>query len=127
MKSFHSISLIHIVNTQQAGNWAIFSSVPLFLAGVAYFLILPAILGLRPFDMVTAPQEISSGPKVEYGGKYFAFISIEHALTLYIGLALFVNLFLGGASNLIIFFIKILFLIIIKKTGTNCFYLSLEI
>lgn len=113
MKSFHSISLIHIVNTQQAGNWSIFSSVPLFLAGVAYFLILPAMLGVRPFDMVTAPQEISSGPKVEYGGKYLALISIEHALTLYISLALFVDLFLGGASNLIIFFIKILVVFII--------------
>lgn len=108
MKSYNSISLLHIVNTQQAGNWAIFSSVPLFLSGVAYLLILPAILGVRPFDMVTAQQEIASGPKVEYGGKYLAFLSIEHALTLYIGLALFIDLFLGGASNLIIFFIKIL-------------------
>jgi NADH-quinone oxidoreductase subunit H len=58
------------------------------------------MLGVRPFDMVTAPQEISSGPKVEYGGKYLALISIEHALTLYISLALFVDLFLGGASML---------------------------
>ena len=113
MKSYNSISLINIVNAQQVGSWTIFSSVPLFLSGIAYILILPAILGVRPFDMVTAPQEISSGPKVEYGGKYLALLTIEHALTLFIGLALFVNLFLGGASNLIIFFIKILVVFVI--------------
>ncbi len=113
MKSYNSLSLIDIVNVQQAGTWSIISSLPLFLTGVAYFLILPAILGVRPFDMTTAPQEISSGPKVEYSGKYLALLSIEHALTLYIGLTLFVNLFLGGSANFILFFIKILIVFII--------------
>ncbi len=112
MKSFHSISLVHIVNVQQSSGWAIFSSVPLFLSGISYILILPAMLGVRPFDMVAAPQEISSGPKVEYGGKYLAFVTIEHALTLYITLTLFADLFLGG-GNLIILFIKILVVFII--------------
>jgi len=112
MKHYKTISIVEVVNIQQSTRWAIFSS-PLFLSGIAYFLILPAMLGIRPFDIPTAPQEIASGPKVEYGGKYLAFMFIEHSLHLYIGIALFVNLFLGGASNIIIFIIKVIIVFII--------------
>jgi NADH-quinone oxidoreductase subunit H len=66
------------------------------------------MLGIRPFDVVGAPQEISSGPMVEYGGKFLAFHTIEHAFHDFIVIALFVNLFLGGANNPFIFFIKML-------------------
>jgi len=45
---------------------------------------------------------------VEYSGKYLALVTIEHAFALFISIALFVNLFLGGAANLIIFFAKML-------------------
>ena len=58
--------------------------------------------------MSSAPQEISSGPIVEYGGKYLALAKIEHAFVLFINIALFVNLFLGGAANPLIFFVKML-------------------
>jgi len=70
-------------------------------------MILPAMLGIRPFDVVSAPQEISSGTAVEYGGKYLAFTTIEHAIHTYIVIGLFVNLFLGG-GNPLIFFVKML-------------------
>jgi NADH-quinone oxidoreductase subunit H len=112
MTHHKTISIIEIVNIQQNTGWAIFS-LPLFLPGISYFLILPAILGVRPFDIVSAPQEIASGPNVEYGGKYLGLISIEHALSLFIGTALFVNLFLGGAKNPVTFFIKILVVFIL--------------
>jgi len=58
--------------------------------------------------MASAPQEISSGPMAEYGGKYLALATIEHAFVLFISIALFVNLFLGGAANPVIFFVKML-------------------
>jgi NADH-quinone oxidoreductase subunit H len=95
------------VDAQQNSRWSIISW-PLFLPGLSYFLILPAILGIRPFDMTSAPQEISSGPMVEYSGKYLALATIEHAFVLFISIALFVNLFLAGAANPIIFFAKML-------------------
>jgi NADH-quinone oxidoreductase subunit H len=44
----------------------------------------------------------------EYGGKYLALATIEHAFVLFISIALFVNLFLGGAANPVIFFVKML-------------------
>jgi NADH-quinone oxidoreductase subunit H len=44
----------------------------------------------------------------EYSGPFLALATIQHALSLYIGIALFVNLFLGGAGNPLIFFLKML-------------------
>jgi len=107
MTHYKTISIVEMVYIQQSTGWSI-TSWPLFLSGLSYFLILPATLGIRPFDMTSAPQEISSGPMVEYGGKYLALATIEHAFALFISIALFVNLFLGGAANPIIFFVKML-------------------
>jgi len=81
---------------------------PLVLSGIAYLLILPALLGLRPFDVAQAPQEISSGPLAELGGRYLALAQIQNALSLFIGISLFVNLMWGGASNPLVFFLKML-------------------
>jgi NADH-quinone oxidoreductase subunit H len=107
MTHYKTISIVEMVSVQQSGGWSIISW-PLLLSGVSYFLILPAILGIRPFDVSSAPQEISSGPVVEYGGKYLALATIEHAFVLFISIALFVNLFLGGAANIFSFFLKML-------------------
>ena len=106
MTHYKTISIVEVVKSQQISSWAIIS-LPLFLPGIAYFLILPAILGIRPFDVIQAPQEIASGPIVEYGGKYLALATIQHAFSLFIGLSLFVNLFLGG-GNVVTFSIKML-------------------
>ena len=107
MTRYETISIVEVVNAQQNAGWSLFS-LPLFLSGLSYFLILPAILGIRPFDVSSAPQEISSGPMVEYGGKYLALATIEHAFVLFINIALFVNLFLGGGANPVTFFVKML-------------------
>jgi NADH-quinone oxidoreductase subunit H len=107
MTHYKTISIVEIVSVQQSTGWSLICF-PLFLSGLSYFLILPAILGIRPFDISSAPQEISSGPIAEYGGKYLAMVHIGHALTLFIGVALFVDLFLGGATNVATFFAKML-------------------
>ena len=87
MTYYRTISIVEIVGMQQTTQWAFFS-LPLLLSGIAYLLILPAILGIRPFEIVQAPQEISSGPMAEYGGPFLALATIQHALALYIGRAL---------------------------------------
>lgn len=107
MTAYNTISLTEIVSLQRDTGWAIFSF-PLVLSGIAYLLILPAILGFRPFELIHAPQEISSGPLVEYGGPYLALATLQHAFALFIGISLFVNLMLGGAANPVIFFLKML-------------------
>jgi NADH-quinone oxidoreductase subunit H len=107
MTYYKSISIAEIVHMQQNAGWALVT-LPLLISGIAYILIMPAILGIRPFEIIQAPQEISSGPMVEYGGPYLALATIQHAFSLFIGIALFVNLFLGGASNPLFFFLKML-------------------
>ena len=97
MTHYNTISLIKIVKIQSTTGWS-FGSLPLLLSGIAYFLILPAILGIRPFEIAGAGQEISSGANAEFGGKFLAFSTIQHALHEFIGISLFVNLFLGGWS-----------------------------
>jgi len=104
MTYYKTTSLIEIVKAQQNSSWAV---VYLPLPTIAYFMILPAMLGIRPFDIVSAPQEIASGPAVEYGGKYLALATVEQAFHTFIVIALFVNLFLGG-GNPFTFFIKML-------------------
>jgi len=105
-------SLLSVVQMQSNSilSWGVFRFP---LAALATFLILPVMLGVRPFDIVGAPQEISSGPQVEFGGKYLALATVEHALHLFIVIALYVDLFLGGAANLGTFFLKMLVVFLI--------------
>lgn len=97
MTYYDTISLVEIVAIQ-AGTGMALSSWALVVPGIAYFLILPAILEIRPFEIVSAPQEISSGPIAEFGGKHLALYTLQHALHMFVGLALFVDLFLGGGQ-----------------------------
>jgi NADH-quinone oxidoreductase subunit H len=110
MIHYKTISLVSLVEFQRASGWSIIS---LPLTGIAYFLILPAMLGIRPFDMAEAPQEIASGLKVEYSGKFLALYYIEHAFRRFIVIALFVNLFLGGAVEPFTFLLKMLVVFIV--------------
>ena len=112
MTYYKTISIVQIVGEQQSTGWVLFSF-PLFISGIAYFLIMPAILGIRPFELVQAPQEIASGPMVEYGGPFLALATIQHALNIFIAIALFVNLFLGGADNILTFFLKMLVIFVL--------------
>ena len=107
MTHYGTISITEIVYAQRDAVWSVVSW-PLVLSGIAYILILPEVIGMRPFDFVTAPQEISSGPMAEYSGQFLAFAKIHHALSLFIGISLFTNLFLGGAGNPLAFFLKML-------------------
>ncbi|MFW6137963.1 MAG: respiratory chain complex I subunit 1 family protein [Spirochaetota bacterium] len=112
MTHYQTISIVNIVGEQRSTSWSLFSF-PLVISGAAYLLILPAVLGMRPFELVQAPQEISSGPMVEYGGKFLGLSKIQHAFSLFIGIALFVDLFLGGAGNPAVFFLKMLVVFVV--------------
>ena len=107
MTRYGSISIAEIVSAQRMTR-AAFASFPLVLSGIAYVLIMPAMLGVRPFEVVQAPQEIASGPIAEYGGAYLALATVQHALSMFIAISLFVNLLWGGASNVAVFFLKML-------------------
>ncbi|MCD6373547.1 MAG: NADH-quinone oxidoreductase subunit H, partial [Thermococcus sp.] len=100
-----TFKLGEIVALQQAQGWSI--TVPaLFLAMIVFDIVFQAMLGLEPFDIVSAPAEISMGPMVEYGGKHAALLFTQHAVQLFAETAFFAVLFLGGASNLLELLVK---------------------
>lgn len=107
MTNYDSISITEIVAAQRRTGFAI-ASWPLVLSGIAYLLVMPAMLGVRPFEVVQAAQEISSGPIAEYGGPYLALATLQHALDEFIAISLFVNVMWGGAGNAAVFLLKML-------------------
>jgi NADH-quinone oxidoreductase subunit H len=105
IKLTKSSSLVEIGMYQQLAenNWFMIA-IPLgFIVG---FISLMGMLGKKPFETYIAPAEIASGPMVEYGGKQLGMLFILHEISVFIEVSLFVHLFLGGASSILIFLIK---------------------
>jgi NADH-quinone oxidoreductase subunit H len=100
-------SIWGIVQAQQGGflNWNLIN-VP--IGTVVAFVALLGLMGKKPFDAPIAPSEIASGPVVEHGGKYLALLMLQHAVAIVVETALFVDLFLGGATNIFTFIFKML-------------------
>ena len=94
---YGTFSTYEIVLAQQSMNWSIFHF-PLLLSAVAYDIVLQALFGKEPFDIMSAPSEISMGPMVEFGGKHLGILQIQHAIALFAETLFFANLFLGGGS-----------------------------
>jgi NADH-quinone oxidoreductase subunit H len=59
-----------------------------------------------PFDVVFAPAEIASGPPSEFGGKYLGLMMTSGSIFAFVKLVLFVDIFLGGASDFVTLVIK---------------------
>jgi NADH-quinone oxidoreductase subunit H len=105
VQHFGTFKLGEIVALQQVHGWSIL--VPaLLLAMIVFDIVFQAMIGLEPFDIITAPAEISMGPMLEYGGKQAAILFTQHAVQLFAETAFFAILFLGGASNLLELLIK---------------------
>ncbi|AFK22877.1 respiratory chain complex I subunit 1 family protein [Pyrococcus sp. ST04] len=93
---YGTFSTYEIVMAQQTSGWSIFH-LPLLLAAIAYDIVLQAMFGKEPFDIMIAPGEISLGPMVEFGGKHMGILQIQHAMGLFAETLFFSNIFLGGA------------------------------
>jgi len=103
-------SLTGLLDFQNAHGWMMFQSPLAFIAGVL------AMLGMfhyAPFDVPFAPAELSSGPASEFGGKYLAVMMTSGSIFAFVKLVLIVDVFLGGASNLIMLVVKTFFLYMI--------------
>ncbi|USS41175.1 respiratory chain complex I subunit 1 family protein [Thermococcus aggregans] len=94
---YGTFSTYEIVMAQQTMGWSIFH-LPLLLAAIAYDIVLQAMFGKEPFDIMIAPGEISLGPMVEFGGKHMGILQIQHAIALFAETLFFSNIFLGGAA-----------------------------
>ena len=104
MIQFDTTSIVGLMEAQSAsGTWLMFSSPFAFVAAVL------AMLGMfrySPFDIVGAPTELASGPIAENGGKYLFTMMSSGSIFAFVKLTLYVDLFLGGADNLVILLIK---------------------
>ena len=95
----NTTSMYQLMLNQQAGGlagWGLFSNPFLGLAGL---IALQGMMHEEPFEVIVAPHEIGTGPMAEMGGKYLGLMFIQHAISIFITLAIYINLFLGGATN----------------------------
>jgi NADH-quinone oxidoreductase subunit H len=115
----HSTS-IEAIMQQQTGflEWNLFQAPFAAIAGLISFL---GMMGYKPFDVPVAPAEIYSGPPAEYGGKYLALMQTNRALFAFAKLVLFMDLYLGGATNIFSLVLKTfaLYLVVIFISAVN--------
>jgi len=102
---YGTLSITGITAAQQGGilSWSLFTN-PL-----ATLAALFALLGMNmhsPFDIVIAPQEIPIGPPTEFHGPYLGLLQTNRAVFTSAKLVLYMNLFLGGATNIPVMMLK---------------------
>lgn len=117
MIQYHTTSITGLMAAQaQSGTWLMFSSPFAFIAAVMAML---GMFGYSPFDVVIAPAELASGPASENGGKYLFTMMSSGSVFAFVKLTLYVDLFLGGADNLIILLLKTFALYMIPVLYSN--------
>lgn len=102
----HGSTSLEVIAANQVGGFLNWNIIKLPFAFLAFEVILQAMMGEKPFDAMIAPSEIASGPMVELSGKYLGIGFLIWAVGIYVETALCVNIFLGGASNPVIFLLK---------------------
>ena len=102
---YGTLDITAIVAAQQGGfmHWTLFTNP---LAVVAALI---AFLGMsmhNPFSVVIAPQEIPIGPPTEYQSNLLGMLQTNRAVFNGAKLVLYMNLFFGGATNIVVMVIK---------------------
>ncbi len=113
-------SIEGIVRAQQGGilHWHIFTHP---FAAAAAFISLLGMMGSYPFQVVLAPQEIAIGPPTEYSSTFLSYMFSGRSVFAVAKYLLFMNLFLGGASNLLWAFVKTFVIFLWPLFITNVF------
>lgn len=91
-----SIYSMELIGKAQAIEGNFMFSLSLLPAAIAFLMILPAKVGVSPFDVAEAETEICEGPLVEYSGIYLSLFKLSHSIKSYVMAMLFVALFLGN-------------------------------
>ncbi|MDA3832223.1 MAG: NADH-quinone oxidoreductase subunit H, partial [Spirochaetales bacterium] len=97
---YGTLSITEIVAAQQGGvlQWVALTNPLAMIAGMISFLGMS--MG-NPFSVVLAPQEIPIGPPTEMQSSFLGMLQTNRAIFNGAKLVLFMNLFFGGADNLI--------------------------
>ncbi len=114
MVQYKTTSITGLLDIQvQSGHWFMFENPFAFSAAILASL---GMFRYSPFDIVGAPTELASGPMSENGGKFLFVMMSSGSVFAFVKLTLIVDLFMGGASNLIILVIKTFLLYMIPVT-----------
>jgi len=110
--AFNSSDIYHIIQAQQTSGYNALRFPLLFIASM---ISMVGFFGQSPFDIPGAPQEVYSGPRTEFSGKFLALLMSQGSLFAFAKLTLIVDLFLGGADNLLMLVVKtfVIFIILI--------------
>jgi len=100
-----SSSISDIMQAQASGGWNAINHPCLFVAAMVSMV---GFMGASPFDIPGAPQEVYSGPATEFSGKFLALLMSQGSIFAFAKLVLIVDLFLGGADNLMMLVVKTL-------------------
>ena len=91
-------SLSGIVEWQKATTLGI-AHWTLIPAALALLLVIPAEVGMQPFDAAEAETEICEGPLVEYSGAPLGIFKLNTAIKMFVMTSLFTCLFFGGIDT----------------------------
>jgi len=100
-----SSSISDIMQAQATDGWNAINHPFLFIAAM---ISMVGFMGASPFDIPGAPQEVYSGPATEFSGKFLALLMSQNSIFSFAKLVLIVDLFLGGADNLVMLVLKTL-------------------
>ncbi|MCF7912449.1 MAG: NADH-quinone oxidoreductase subunit H [Candidatus Cloacimonetes bacterium] len=102
---YGTLNITSIVAAQQGGllSWTLFTNP---LATIAALISLQGMNMHNPFSIVIAPQEIPIGPPTEYHSNFLGLLQTNRGLFNIAKLALFMNLYFGGATNIAVMILK---------------------
>jgi len=111
MLNYLSLSAINqFQSVESYGLWLIWVYP---LAGITFLITILAKIELPPFHTPNAHQEIVGGYSAEFTGSRLAMIEMTHIIKAFVLMAVAVALFLGGASNILVFGAKTLGLLFV--------------
>jgi NADH-quinone oxidoreductase subunit H len=84
------------ISTWQATHGSMLLHWSMIPAAIAFLLVIPAEVGVQPFDVAEAETEICEGPLIEYSGAALGVFKLNTAMKMIIMTGLFTALFLGG-------------------------------
>lgn len=84
------------ISNWQAANGSMITHWSMIPAAIALLLVIPAEVGMQPFDVAEAETEICEGPLIEYSGAALGVFKLSTAMKMIIMTGLFTSLFLGG-------------------------------
>lgn len=103
---------------QMNGNLAFhWSMIP---AAIAMLLVIPAEVGMQPFDVAEAETEICEGPLIEYSGAALGMFKLNTAMKMTIMTGLFTSLFFGGFHTGMLWLDAILFVVVCVVVTLVC-------